>query len=66
MTQLARVIRRQLQLRLETESASPHPVGQVQAELIEALADLLREALGTETTPTSPEGEVNDEFENHA
>jgi len=66
MTQLTRVIRKQLQLPLQTVSASPHPVGQARTELIEALADLLREALGTETKPMLPESEVNDEFENHA
>jgi hypothetical protein len=65
MTQLTRVIRRQLQLPLPTVSASPHPLGQVRAEVIEALADLLREALGAEASQTSEESGVNDEFENH-
>ena len=66
MTQLAKAVRRQLQLPLETVSVSPHSVGQVRSELIEALADLLREALGTETSQTSEKSEVNDEYEDHA
>ena len=66
MTRLARVVRKQLQLPLETVRVCPHPVEQARRELIEALADLLLEALGTETTETSHEGEVGDEREDHA
>jgi hypothetical protein len=65
MTQLTRVIRRQLQLPLQTMSASPPLVGQVRSELIEALSDLLREALGTETSQTLGESEVSDECKDH-
>lgn len=65
MIRLAKAVRKQLQLPLETMSVSPHPVEQVREELIEALADLLVEALGPETAETSREGEVDDELENH-
>jgi hypothetical protein len=66
MTQLARVVRRQLKLPLETVRVCPHPVEQARRELIEALADLLLEALGTETTESSQEEEMGDELKGHA
>lgn len=66
MTQLTRAIRTQLQLPLQIVSVSPQPVGQLRAELIEAVADLLREALGTEASQTSAESEVSHECKDHA
>jgi len=62
MTQPARVNRRQLQLPLEKMKVYPHPIEQMRHELIEALADLLQEALGVETR----EQEAEDEPEDHA
>jgi hypothetical protein len=61
MTRLARVVRRQLQLPLEKTRMYPHPVEQMRHELIEALADLLQEALGEE----AHEQEVGGESEDH-
>jgi phenylpyruvate tautomerase PptA (4-oxalocrotonate tautomerase family) len=66
MTQLVKVVRRQLQLPLENVMVHPHPVQQARRDLIEALADLLLEALGAESTETTQEMEVDDERESHA
>jgi hypothetical protein len=51
---------------LDNRVIFPHPVEHVRGELIEVLADLLREALGTETSELSDQMEVGDEPEDHA
>ena len=65
MTRVAIVVLRQLQLPLDNRVICPHPADNVRRELIDALADLLREALGTETSELSDQTEVGDEPENH-
>lgn len=42
------------------------PVTQPSADLVQALADLLLEALGTHTSPLQPGQEASDEPEDHA
>jgi hypothetical protein len=66
MTRMAIVVLRQLQLPLNNRVICPHPAEHVRRELIEALADLLREALGTEPSELSDQMEVGDEPEDHA
>lgn len=66
MTRMAIVVLRQLQLPMDNRVIFPHPAEHVRRELIEALADLLREALGTETSEPSDQMEVGDEPEDHA
>jgi hypothetical protein len=61
MTSLVRITPAQLQLPLETARVFPHPLEQTRRDAVEALADLLLEALGTEAAK-----EVGDEPEDHA
>lgn len=63
MTSLVRIARAQLQLPLETARVFPHPLEQTRRDAVEALADLLLEALGTEANGAE---EVKDEPEDHA
>jgi hypothetical protein len=57
MTRIARVVQTQLQLSLEIVRVYPHPAEQVRRQAIEALADLLMEALGTEASGPTHEKE---------
>jgi hypothetical protein len=66
MTQLVRIARAQLQLPLETLRAFPHPLEQTRREAVEALADLLLEALGTDAVAPNGEEEVSNEPKDHA
>jgi hypothetical protein len=66
MTRLVRTARAQLQLPLETVRLFPHPLEQTRREAVEALADLLLEALGTEAVEPNVEEEVSDEPKDHA
>lgn len=66
MTRPAIVVRRQLQLPLENRVIYPHPIEHVRRELIEALADLLLEAVGAEGSELLDPMEVGDEPEDHA
>ena len=65
MNQLMKRGRAQLQLALKPVMVLPHPIEHIHSQVIEALADLLLEAMGPEDG--SVEGkEVSDEHENHA
>jgi hypothetical protein len=66
MTRIARVVRTQLQLSLEIVRVYPHPAEQVRRQAIEALADLLMEALGTEASGPTHEKELGDELEDYS
>jgi hypothetical protein len=66
MTSLIGIARTQLQLPLETARVFPHPLGQTRRDAVEALADLLLEALGTEAVEPNGAEEVKDEPEDHA
>jgi hypothetical protein len=66
MTRLVRIARGQLQLPLETVRVFPHPLEQTRREAVEALADLLLEALGTDAVEPNREEEVSDERKDHA
>lgn len=66
MTQLIRIVRAQLQLPWEPATALPTPPEQVRREAVEALADLLREALSAEETELPHQEEAADECEDHA
>ena len=66
MTSLVKTARAQLQLPLETARIFPHPLEQTRRDAVEALADLLLEALGTEVVELSGAMEVKDEHEDHA
>jgi hypothetical protein len=66
MTRLVRIARAQLQLPLETARVFPHPIEQTGREVVEALADLLLEALGTDALEPKGGEEVSDEPEDHA
>lgn len=66
MTRLVRIARAQLQLPLETVRVFPHPLQQTRREAVEALADLLLEALGTGAVEPNGEEEVCDEPKDHA
>jgi hypothetical protein len=65
MKRLAKISRSQLALPLEGITLYLHPTGQMREELISALADLLREALGTEAIETTRDQGGNDEREDH-
>jgi hypothetical protein len=66
MTRIARVVRAQLQLQLEIVRVYPHPVQQVRRQAIEALADLLLEAFGSEASGPRREEEIGDEPEDYS
>ena len=66
MSQLMKMSRMQLQLSLEPVSVQPHPLEHVRSEAIEALADLLLEAMGPEEDGSVKGEEVSDERQNHA
>jgi hypothetical protein len=66
MTSLVRIARSQLQLPLETVRAFPHPLEQTRRDAVEALADLLLEAMGTEAVEPNGAEEVKDESKDHA
>lgn len=66
MSQLMKRGRTQLQLPMEPVRVLPHPIEQVRIEVIEALADLLLEAMGPEEDGSVKREEVSDERENHA
>jgi hypothetical protein len=66
MIRLVRIARAQLQLPLETARVFPHPLEQTHREAVEALADLLLEALGTDAVEPNGEEEVSDEPKDHA
>lgn len=65
MKQPVRVSRRQLPLPLERES-QPLPAESAHEELVNALADLLLEALGEETERPTDEQGGGDESEDYA
>ena len=66
MTSLVRIARSQLQLPLETVRVFPHPFEQTRRDAVEALADLLLEAMGTEAVEPNGAEEVKDESKDHA
>jgi hypothetical protein len=66
MTQLIRIVRAQLQLPWEPATVFPTPSEQVRREAVEALADLLREALSAEETEPPHQQEAANECEDHA
>lgn len=66
MTSLVRIARSQLQLPLETARVFPHPLEQTRQDAVEALADLLLEALGTEAVEPNEAEEVKNEPKDHA
>lgn len=66
MIQLMKKGRSQLQLPLEPVMVLAHPVEHLRSEVIEALADLLLEAMGTDEDGSLKGEEVSDERENHA
>jgi hypothetical protein len=66
MIEPTKVVRRQLQLPLENMRVHPHPIEQMRREVIDALADLLREALGAEAADQSREQGVGNEPEDYA
>jgi hypothetical protein len=66
MSQLIKRGHTQLQLPMESVRVPPHPIEQVRSEVIEALADLLLEAMGPEEDGSVEGKEANDERENHA
>jgi hypothetical protein len=64
MTRLVKIARIQLPLPLELVRVFPHPLEQVHQEAIEALAELLLEAMGP--AESTPDKEVGYELEDHA
>ena len=66
MTRLIKIARAQLQLPLEPVTVFPHSLEQLRREAVEALADLLREALGAEGSELQPQEEAANECEDHA
>lgn len=66
MTSLVKIARSQLQLPLETARVFPHPLEQTRRDAVEALADLLFEALGTKAVELNEAEEVKDERKDHA
>jgi len=66
MSQLMKRGRVQLQLPLELVSVQPHPLEHVRSEAIEALADLLLEAMGQEENGSAEIKEVSNELKDHA
>ena len=66
MSQLIKTGRTQLQLPLMPVSLAPHPIAHIRSEVIEALTDLLLEAMGPEENGNAKSEEVSDEHENHA
>jgi hypothetical protein len=66
MTSLVRIARSQLQLPLETVRVFPHPLEQTRRDAVEALAELLLEAMGTEAVEPNGAEEVKDESKDHA
>ena len=66
MSQLMKRSRVQLQLPLEPVSVQPHPLEHVRSEAIEALADLLLEAMGQEENENVEIEEVSNELKDHA
>jgi hypothetical protein len=66
MTSLVKIARSQLQLPLETARVFPHPLEQTHRDAVEALADLLLEALGTKSIELNETEEVKDERKDHA
>jgi hypothetical protein len=66
MIQLMKRGRAQLQLPLETVSVRLHPLEHIRSEVIEALADLLLEAMGTEENVSVEAQEVSDERQDNA
>ena len=66
MSQLMKMGRMQLQLSLEPVSVQPHPLEHVRNEAIEALADLLLEAMGPEENENVEIEEVSNELKDHA
>ena len=66
MTSLVKIARSQLQLPLETARVFPHPLEQTRRDAVEALADLLLEALGTKAVELNEAEEVEDEHKDHA
>jgi hypothetical protein len=66
MTSLLKIARLQLQLPLETARVFPHPLEQTRRDAVEALADLLLEALGTKAVELNEAEEVKDERKDHA
>jgi hypothetical protein len=66
MSQLMKMGRMQLQFSLEPVSVQPHPLEHVRSEAIEALADLLLEAMGQEENGSAEIKEVSNELKDHA
>ena len=66
MSQLMKMGRMQLQLSLEPVSVQPPPLENVRSEAIEALADLLLEAMGQEENGSAEIEEVSNELKDHA
>lgn len=66
MSQMTIRGRTQMQLQLEPVRTLPHPIEDVRSEVIEVLADLLLEAMGSEEDGQGAGEEVSDERENHA
>ena len=65
MSQIMKTGRAQLQLPLTPVSVLPHPIEHIRSEVIEALADLLLEAMGQEESGIVESEEVSSERENH-
>lgn len=66
MTRRIRVVRPQLRLSFEVVRVFPHPLENARRETIEAVAELLLEAFGTDTNEQRQQVEANDELEDHA
>lgn len=66
MSQLMKRAQAQLQLPLERSSVLPHPIERVRSEMINALADLLLEAMGPEENGSVGSREASDEREDYA
>jgi hypothetical protein len=62
---MRRWLRDQLMLNLD-DGGKPHPPEAVPAELLQALADLLLEALGNQNKAVEAVREVCDAFQDHA
>lgn len=66
MSQLMKRVQAQLQLPLERTGVLPHPIEQIRREMINALADLLLEAMGQEEHRNIELEEASDEREDYA
>jgi len=66
MSQMMKMGRAQLQLPLAPVSVAPQPIAHIRSEVIEALADLLLEAMGPEENGKDASEEASDEHENLA